>query len=262
MCINEAAADNIIASSIAQNHADLRIVIVNDIRYGGGSSGTAGGYVVVPTYTTTAAGGWGEIVLHEFGHKLGMLQDEYDYGDCHPPTTNNLINVTMQTEYSLIPWYYWIDTGTPIPTTSTSPGIPRLYQGAYYCSYGVYRPTYESKMKTNGKPYEQINTEQLIRRIYEVGVKLPDSAQPTGSSVSLSQGQSKQFSVTFPTGSVAVFWYVNSQFQQAVTTTTQVATTTTITFTLDTTNISPGNYELRASLGDQTPLVRYDQIAS
>lgn len=109
-----------------------------------------------------------------------------------------------------------------------------------------------------GKQYDQINTEQLIKRMYEVGVKLPDAALPTDSNVGAAQGQSKQFSVTFPTGPVAVFWYVNSQLQQNATTTTQNATTTTVTFILNTTNMSPGNYELKALVSDQIPLVLSD----
>ena len=213
------------------------------------------------TYPTPNPDTWYEALLHEIGHQLGLLQDEYSNGGAcdlsKVPT--NAVNVTKNTAYLSIPWFYWIGAGTQIPTTSTTRNTPGLYEGAYYCASGVYRPTYESKMRVMSiaNQYDQINTEQLIKRIYEVGVKLPDSAQPTDSNVGLAQGQSKQFSVTFPAGSVAVFWYVNSQLRQNATTTTQNATTT-VTFTLNTTNMSPGNYELKALVSDQIPLVLSD----
>jgi hypothetical protein len=50
----------------------------------------------------------------------------------------------------------------------TLPATPGLYQGAAYCDSGMYRPTFNSKMRSLGVPFEQINTEQHVRRIYNL----------------------------------------------------------------------------------------------
>ena len=42
------------------------------------------------------------------------------------------------------------------------------YEGAKYCESGLYRPTFVSKMRSLAKPFEQVNTDQLIRRIYNL----------------------------------------------------------------------------------------------
>lgn len=39
ICINQTAANNIVAASVAANQRDLRIVIINDIRFGGSGGG-------------------------------------------------------------------------------------------------------------------------------------------------------------------------------------------------------------------------------
>ena len=128
---------------------DMVLVIVNDSEYGG-----SGGAVAVASTNAAVV----ELVLHEEGHSFGFLADEY--GGPPPPSCNNSNepsqpNATKQTQRAQIKWNQWIDPATPVPTTSTTLGVPGLYQGALYCDSGLYRPTYRSKMRAF--PYEQIN---------------------------------------------------------------------------------------------------------
>jgi len=60
----------------------------------------------------------------------------------------------------------------------------------------MYRPTFNSKMRSLDMPFEQVNTEQIVRRIYSY-VHPIDSALPAGS-VSLQQGQTQAFSISAP----------------------------------------------------------------
>src|SRR2546423_4511278 len=139
-----------------------------------------------------------EILFHEIGHSFGKLQDEYAMPeDCSRTIPTDSPNVTSNTSLALIPWSIWISPFTPIPTTATSPGVPGLYAGAYYCKTGKYRPTFESKMRLNGKPYEQINTEQLVIRMYGF-VPLPLSFSPAETRLTLTQGEEQTFQVTVP----------------------------------------------------------------
>jgi hypothetical protein len=132
---------------------------VNDPAYGG-----SGGAVAVSSTHPDAV----EIVLHELGHSLGLLADEY--GGPPPPECNASVeppevNATRSTDRAAIKWNYWINASTDLPTLSTAAGMPGLYPGAKYCDTGLYRPTYNSKMRSLFQSFEQINTE-LIKRYY------------------------------------------------------------------------------------------------
>jgi hypothetical protein len=50
-------------------------------------------------------------------------------------------------------------------------------------------------MRFLGRPYEQINTEQLIRRIYNV-VSPIDASQPAATDITLTTAQSQAFTIT------------------------------------------------------------------
>lgn len=143
----------------------------------------------------------------------------------------------------------WIDPTTPIPTTSTDPGVPGLYEGAKYCSTGLYRPTYASKMRVLGPQYEQINEEQLIKRIYN-WVSPLDSSSPLSSDVTLALGDSQAFQVAVPTPdthSLAVTWYVDN-----------LEAVTGLTFTFNSTTFGTGLHTVQVIVEDPTPKVRND----
>src|ERR1044072_6919570 len=160
ICVNNGKVFTILGNSLNPSQRDIVIVIVNDPEYGG-----SGGSVAVTSTNVEVI----ELILHELGHSFGLLADEY--GGPPPPACNNTIepsaaNATKATDRATIKWNHWIDASTPIPTLSTLQGVPGLYEGAVYCDAGLYRPTSGSRIRLLGRPYEPINTEQLIRRIY------------------------------------------------------------------------------------------------
>ncbi|VAW77317.1 hypothetical protein MNBD_GAMMA13-262 [hydrothermal vent metagenome] len=189
-------ARNIVTNSVDANQQDIQLVIVNDSEYGG-----SGGFRAV--FSTHPAAS--DIALHELGHSFGRLADEYSLGTCTTTLEPSEVNVTLQTQRNLIKWNAsggppngWIEFDTQIPTTgNTSTLIPGLYIGGKYCTSGVYRATYDSKMRSLNRPFNQIGQEQLIKRIYNI-VSPIDRVTPLTTTLVLREGESRTFSVISP----------------------------------------------------------------
>ena len=242
VCVDTTKVNAVLTASIAAaNQRDMVLVLVNDPQYGG-----SGGAIAVASTHTDAI----ELVLHETGHSFGLLADEYDYS---PPTCYNSIepseaNATHQTVRASIKWTAWIDAGTPIPTSTTAAGIPGLYQGAKYCTTGLYRPTYDSKMRNLNRPFEQINSEQIIRRIYNYTSPI-DSVSPTASTVIVPAGTSQAFTVSRPvpaTHSLTIQWQLDGVVVGSGTSYTVGAAA------------GAGTHTLQLRVNDGTSLVRND----
>src|SRR6185503_15749879 len=209
ICVNFSKANTILGNSVTPSQRDIAFVIVNDFEYGG----SGGSIAVTSTHVEVL-----ELILHELAHSFGLLADEY--GGPPPPVCNNTFepsaaNSTKVTDRSLIKWNHWIDANTPIPTFSAFDGVPGLYQGAVYCDAGLYRPTFGSKMRFLGRPYEQINTEQLIRRIYNI-VSPIDASQPAATDITITTAQSQSFNITALvtlSNTVKVDWFLDGVFQ-------------------------------------------------
>jgi hypothetical protein len=241
LCVDANKVHVAINSVLPANQRDYIIVLVNDPTYGG----TGGELAVVSTDPQVV-----DLMLHEFGHTHGLLADEYDYG---PPLCNIFepfqTNATVQTVRNQIKWSHWIDASTLIPTTIPAVAVPGLYQGAVYCASGMYRPTFNSIMRSLGNPFEQVNDEQMVRRFYNI-VSTIDSATPTGTSLSAPKGAKPGFSVTplRPVQhSLSVSWFLDG-----------VLVASGTSFTLDTSALSVALHSVRAEARDNTARVRSD----
>lgn len=249
ICVNNFQVNTVLSNSLTPDRRDMILVIVNDSEYGG-----SGGAIAVSSIHSSAV----EIILHEVGHSFGLLADEYSYS---PPACNNTIgpsapNVTRETKRDLIKWNVgggpptgWIDFGTPIPTIDTTPSLPGLYEGAQYCTHGLYRPTYNSKMRSLYSPFDQINEEQLVKRIYN-WVSPLDSYIPINTNLALLKGQSRIFKLVVPhplTHSLEATWYVNGVYKYIG-----------LQFTLDSTDLNPDLYTVEVLVYDPTAKVRND----
>jgi IgA peptidase M64/S-layer family protein len=245
ICVNSTKVFNVVNSSTPSTaYRDVVVVIVNDPEYGG-----SGGGVSVASVHEAAV----ELVLHEVGHSFGLLADEYAGGgpSCNSSVEPSAPNATKQTSRNLIKWNHWIDASTPIPTLTTTPGVPGLYEGSQYCDTGLYRPTFDSKMRSLGPPFEQINTEQHVKRIYNF-VSPIDSSSPAGGTVSITTAGIRQLSVTTPqpfTHTLGVTWFVDG-----------VQRATGTTFNLDPATLTAGGHTVEARIVDSTPMVRSDPM--
>ncbi|WHY75416.1 M64 family metallopeptidase [Neobacillus sp. WH10] len=179
--LNENVALALGIPSNAQNIQTL--AIANTFTYGG-----IGG-----VHATTSGGSpQGPLVsLHELGHSLGNLQDEYAYynrgvpGGPHPisePSSNH--HTRLSSEQMLekkAKWWRWLGE------ESESGGIIRAadsdgYESGVYYSSNVWRPSEHSMMRHTGFYFDQVSREQMTQRI--TGMRnanmMPLSSTPVG----------------------------------------------------------------------------------
>lgn len=99
--------------------------------------------------------GDGTCLAHELGHAIGNLADEYERGSDFTGKVSEAANVTQIINPESIPWKYWIEPGTPVPTPETDDYYDQigLFEGANYYSTGWYRPTMNCIMQGSGTSY-------------------------------------------------------------------------------------------------------------
>jgi hypothetical protein len=248
ICVNTSKVIDVLNRSLPAAQRELVLVLVNDPEYGG-----SGGSVAVSSTHVSGI----EIVLHEIGHTLGLLADEYDTS---PPACDNTIeppsaNVTRERNRGAIKWNTgggppagWIEPSTPVPTTGPGDSVG-LFEGARYCPTGLFRPTFNSKMRNLNRPFEPVNAEQLIKRIY--GYVLPlDTWSPAETTIRVAKGGIVSFaaSVMRPrTHGIEMNWTIDGVFSGRA-----------ASLDLDTQGLSEGNHQVAAEARDDTPSVRSD----
>lgn len=240
ICVNIGKVQQAIAN-IPPAQRDVVLVLVNDAEYGG-----SGGFPVVASLDASVV----ELVLHETGHSFGDLADEYDSPGlpCDTSKEPSEPNVTKQADRTAVKWKLWIDSSTQVPTTTTTLSVPGIYQGARYCTAGLYRPTYDSKMRTLGRAFDQINTEQLIRRYYSL-VAPYDSVTPEPGRITPGAAP-VNFSVVLPAvtpNSIVVHWRLDGN---------EVGSG--LSYKLDPATLPPGMHTVTATVADETSRVRSD----
>jgi len=190
---------------------DQIVLLVNDRRYGG--SGNSGGSVAI----TSAY--FPEIALHEMGHSLVDLADEYV--DTLIQETSGLVlfqegrytNVTAITDPSAVPWAHWIDNNAALPQFAGEQGVG-LFEGGLYRQTDVYRPTFNSRMRTFDSSFGPVNSEQWILRLYTLTDGIRGIA-PSESVVNMSLGETREFLVSpiFGNDVQAVEWTLDGVVQ-------------------------------------------------
>ena len=172
LCVNVGKAYN---AAAAAPDIDQIIALSNSSKYGGAgyssnNLGTAAGQ------NNAAA----DIAIHELGHSLGDLADEYTYGGPTTYTGGELgpVNVSIYNRTQQIAqsrkWHTWMDaamTGFDNPINT--------YEGGNYSQFGVYRPSNNSMMRALGRPFNLVSAEQLLKEIYRE-VNPIDDGTPDG----------------------------------------------------------------------------------
>jgi hypothetical protein len=224
----------------------LAVVLVNE-PIAGGSDGNN------KTAISYNGAGFADILIHETGHVVADLGDEYT--NAYPGFPNNEEpNTTQETNPALIKWRAWISPETPIPTPSTFDftSVVGLFQGAHYHTTGWYRPKFDCRMNHPSTPdFCEVCGEALVLSIYKK-VRPIDSFSPASKNVSLTNGQALAFSLSLlspATHSLGVQWFADGIAVVGATNTSLMLLPATFT---------NGNHVLSAVVADPTTLVRND----
>jgi hypothetical protein len=140
---------------------DHVVMLANSTKYGGA------GYTLGSM--ATASGGHalsGQIVVHELGHSIGDLADEYDYGGPpiytgpEPRETNVTTHTADELAAGQLKWWVWLGE------TSPDGGTVGTFEGASYSTLGIYRPTENSLMRVLNSEFNLPGREAMIQQFY------------------------------------------------------------------------------------------------
>lgn len=144
------------------------IILANTDVYGGGG--------IYNSYTLTTAHHpmFKPVVVHEFGHSFGGLADEYFYDDDVMTDTYPLDvepwepNITTRLNFAA-KWEDMLAPQTPCPTpTSQKKDYPvGVFEGGGYSAKGIYRPSFDCRMRTNEYPEFCSVCQRAIRRMID-----------------------------------------------------------------------------------------------
>ena len=235
---------------------DIPILVVNDPIYGGSGNtpDTPNPLIIVSLSSYKAT-----VVVHESGHMIGGLADEYT--DPAPAQTNLIQrpNATTNTTTNLIPWMPWLNPDAPIPTPDNGAytGMIGLWLGAQYHTNLWYRPTYGECIMNSIQyigGFCPICTEAVTRGVYQK-IQAVDSFAPAtnNNNLALTSTNAVTFTATPlqpTTHNLSLQWFTNG---------VAAAGATNSTFTLLPQNFTNGSTNtVQIQTHDPTPLVRSD----
>ncbi|MFD8148758.1 M64 family metallopeptidase [Streptomyces sp. NPDC059708] len=164
LCVDQPKVDAYVAKAPA---ADLVVVLANSAKYGGAGYNEPSPTLGYEGISTASAGHpkSGQVAIHETGHSLGKLADEYFYPgvpdyekytgpEPADPNTSTLDAGRMAGQRAK--WYRWLGE------TSPDGGTVGAYEGGGYYVTGLYRPTDNSIMRVLGKPFNLPGVEAMI----------------------------------------------------------------------------------------------------
>jgi tetratricopeptide (TPR) repeat protein len=191
--------------------ADLVIACVNvkDVR----ATGSPG------VITIDASGEFSDTFLHELGHAVGLLDDEYvdasvtdRFVEYDKTKESEHVNTTRDSNPKSSKWHYWL-----LP-----PAIPEkigCFEGCFYRDKGYFRPASNCRMRTmNFKSYCPVCLEQMEKSFYsrlepidDVSVRVPevflwkdDATKIAASTIAITAGAEKL-------GGFVAKWYVDDR---------------------------------------------------
>lgn len=221
---------------------DQIFAVANSNKYGGAGYpssdlGTyAGGNSAAP-----------DIAIHELGHAMGDLADEYTYGGpetytgAEPLAENSSKLTAAAMADAEIKWHDWLGSADEGGTCGT-------YEGSSYSVFGVYRPTNNSMMRNLGRPFNNVSKEELIIEIYREVTPI-DSATPPGF---YNAGQTIEINTVDPIGhQLTIQWYADGE---------PIAGANGNVFAPGSYPLGSGQHEISVSVVDNTTMVR-DEVA-
>ena len=155
--LNQVLADNGLSS------AQHVVIVLNEPSFGGCKYSSS-------RLAVTKGVGW-DVIAHEFGHAMGGLADEYDLIQGLPPATYTGgepagVNCTKNSNKGTLKWKRYVKPTTPVPTTTVPAGVSPdqhagLFQGCSTFKNNIFRPTLDSRMKSNSKEFGPVSYNHL-----------------------------------------------------------------------------------------------------
>ncbi|MCX5174834.1 M64 family metallopeptidase [Streptomyces virginiae] len=169
LCVDQPKVDAYVAKAPA---ADLVIVLANSAKYGGAGYNEPSATLGYEGISTASAGHpkSGQVAIHETGHSLGKLADEYFYPGVpeyekytgpEPGESNSSALPADRMAAQRAKWYRWLGEESP------DGGTVGAYEGGNYFVTGLYRPTDNSLMRVLGKPFNLPGVESMIAGFYQ-----------------------------------------------------------------------------------------------
>jgi hypothetical protein len=241
LCVNVSRAYQYAANS--PQPFDQILAIANSTKYGG--AGYPGNEI------GTLAGGHGSaplIAIHEMGHSLGDLEDEYDYGGSavyqggEPSGANASVLTSGSMASAQTKWWRWLNDATP-----GFDGPISTYEGAVYSVSGVYRPSPNSMMRALGPQFNLPSCEALLVSIYDI-VRPIDGPPSPATSVVLNPASSVSITTMQKIGNpLTVQWVLDGQ---------AIPGATGSNFNVASINLRNGASSLAVRVVDETNMVR------
>lgn len=184
--------------------ADLVVVLSNSPKYGGAGYALTSqvGYDGIATASSDHPDS-DQVAVHETGHSLGKLADEYVYDDygtytgAEPGESNASKLSAAELTAQKKKWYRWIGQ------TSPDGGTVGAYEGGRYYPKGINRPTENSIMRTLGREFSLPGREAMIAGFYQHASVLGST---TGTDTALKRDAA--IKITLP-ASASVTWSVD-----------------------------------------------------
>ncbi|GAB5524514.1 MAG: hypothetical protein Roseis2KO_23860 [Roseivirga sp.] len=218
--------DNKVASVLADNFPeyDQAFVLVNDDKYGG-----SGGWLATSSTNVQA----GQIMIHEIGHSMADLSDEYWAG---PQFAGESPNMTQITNPTTVKWKNWYgDNEIGIYPHSEDPRWHKPHQSC--------------KMELLGLPFCAVCRETFVHTFYDM-VPMIQSSRP-GNDDALNNSQNFSVIAQSPTPySLRNFWMLD----------TDTISRNESLVILDLADLSDGQHDLKMNIADHTELSRKDNI--
>ncbi|MBK8558145.1 MAG: hypothetical protein IPL65_21490 [Lewinellaceae bacterium] len=200
-----------------------------------------------------------ETLLHEFGHTMPGLLDEYtSSGEWSGNKCFETPNTTGFTIKDSIPWRKWIPDNVPLPTPydGNYDDVVAAFEGGLTNYFGCHRPTAKGCYMGAGGFGEGYGqdlcapcAQRVICMLYKY-VNVIENPIPANTNLAVNGPETITFSadVVAPEPNTQVYaWYLNGKKIAENTTSVEVAFG------------SCDAYQLKFTVTDTTPLVRYDE---
>ncbi|MFI1303133.1 M64 family metallopeptidase [Streptomyces sioyaensis] len=208
LCVDTDKVESYAAKAPA---ADLVVVLSNSTKYGGAGYNDISSQVGYDGIATASSDNdrSDQIAVHETGHSLGKLADEYAYGESGTysgpePAQANLSTLSAdQMTAQRQKWYRWMGQESP------DGGAVGAFEGGGYYEHGLNRPTDNSIMRSLGRQFNLPGREAMIAGFYRYASVL---SSPVATDRAVPRGA--RIRVTVP-ASARLRWYVDGRERKA-----------------------------------------------